>query len=122
MSLTTYFPALDTAQHDSNIYILYLCNLEMNQNHAIHDDYSMVVARILSGWSASSLVLGSRGAEHKKVGSSLANLDFFSSFFNLKTRPKNQNIKLQKRYLDVSKSTGKEVRAFFRFTDKQKNK
>jgi hypothetical protein len=28
-------------------------------------------------------------------------------------RPKNQNMKLQKRYLEVSKSTGKEVRAFF---------
>jgi hypothetical protein len=54
-------------------------------------------------------------------GSSLANFGFFLTFFNLKMRPKNQNMKPQKRYLEVSRSTRKEVRAFFRFTAKRKN-
>jgi hypothetical protein len=45
----------------------------------------------------------------------------FSTFLSFKMRPKNQNLKLQKRYLEVSRSTREEVRAFFHFTDKRKN-
>jgi preprotein translocase subunit YajC len=46
---------------------------------------------------------------------------FFFIFYYLKMRPKNQNMKPQKRYLEVSRSIGEEVRAFFRFTAKRKN-
>jgi hypothetical protein len=42
-------------------------------------------------------------------------------FFDSKMSPKSQKMKLQKRYLEVSNSTRDGVRAFFRFTAKQKN-
>jgi hypothetical protein len=80
-----------------------------------------VVAQILRGRSASPLVLvGGRGVAGEG-GIVITNFGFFKFIFNLKMLPKNQNMKLQKRYLEVSKSTGKEVRAFFRFTAKRKN-
>jgi hypothetical protein len=53
------------------------------------------------------------GQNIKNGGSSLANFGFFLIFFKFKMRPKNQNMKPQKRYLEVSRSIRKEVRAFF---------
>jgi hypothetical protein len=76
-------------------------------------EYPAVGRRLLS------CLVDSHGANG---GSSLANFSlFFSTFLNFKMRPKNQNMKPQKRYLEVSRSTREEVRAFFRFTDKRKN-
>jgi hypothetical protein len=68
----------------------------------------------------SSLLVCSHGKEHKFWGIVSSQMWFFQFFFDLKMRPKNQNMKPQKRYLEVSRSTRKEVRAFFRFTAKRK--
>jgi hypothetical protein len=62
-----------------------MCTLEMNWNHAIHDDYSMVVAQILRDRSASPLVLaGGRGVAGGGGGSSSAIRisGFFKFIFN----------------------------------------
>jgi hypothetical protein len=53
----------------------------MNQNHAIHDDYPMVVAQILRGRSASPLVLvGGRGVAGEG-GIVITNFGFFQIYF-----------------------------------------
>jgi hypothetical protein len=51
--------------------------------------------------------------ENKKKGSSLAFFRIFFLFLESKMRPKNQKMKPQKRYLEVSNSIREEVRAFF---------
>jgi hypothetical protein len=45
----------------------------------------------------------------------------FCDFLSFKMRPKNQNMELQKRYLEVSRANREEVRAFLRFTEEIKN-